>query len=148
MMSKKTHTHIFFVWRCPPVACFYLSDFAGSLKCLFEVLQVFAFGFTMRNLRFSRRAADLWERPASSGASRGRANQRGRQHMLVSFPGDLDERQDFVKFTQLYKTGQNGKGDHRIVWRHFLKRVTLIQRSIMEYQYFIYCSFYITFYIL
>lgn len=54
-------------------------------------------------------------------------------------------RQDFVKFTHLYKTGQNGKGDRLIVWRHFLKRVTLIQRSIMEYQYFIYCSCYTTF---
>lgn len=54
-------------------------------------------------------------------------------------------RQDFVKFTHLYKTGQNGKGDHLIVWRHFLKRVTLIQRSIMEYQYFIYCGCYTTF---
>lgn len=54
-------------------------------------------------------------------------------------------RQDFVQFTHLYKTGQNGKGDRLIVWRHFLKRVTLIQRSIMEYQYFIYCSCYTTF---
>ncbi len=54
-------------------------------------------------------------------------------------------RRDFAKCTHLYETGQNGKGDRLIVWRHFLKRVTLIQRSIMEYQYFIYCSCYTTF---
>lgn len=81
------------------------------------------------NLRFS---ADQCESPALSGASKEREDQTGHQHMLVSFPRDLDERRDCGKFTQLYKTGQNGKGDHRSVWRHFLKRVTLIQRSIMN----------------
>lgn len=71
----------------------------------------------IRNFGFWRRAADLWEIDVQPrrGASRGEAEKTGRQHMLVGFPGDLDERRDFVKFTQLYKTGQNGKGDHRIV---------------------------------
>lgn len=41
--------------------------------------------------------------------------ETGRQRVLVSFPGDLEERQDGGKFAQLYKTGQNGKGDHGIV---------------------------------
>lgn len=36
-------------------------------------------------------------------------------------PGDVDERRDFVKFTQLYKTGQNGKGDHQLFEDIFLR---------------------------
>lgn len=75
---------------------------------------------------------------------RGRRCHRVRR-TLTELRDLVEDQLFFVKCTHLYKTGQNGKGDHLIVWRHFLKRVTLIQRSIMEYQYFIDCSCYTTF---
>lgn len=92
--------------------------------------------------KIEQRAAKIWNMYLVEWRSKN-INTYRRQDVHLS--QRFREGRERFKFTCFYKTGQNGKGDRLIVWRHFLKRVTLIQRSIMEYQYFIYCSRYTTF---
>jgi len=79
---------------------------------------------------------------------RGRRCHRVRR-TLTELRDLVEDQLFFVKCTHLYKTGQNGKGDHLIVWRHFLKShintkiyhgIPVFYRLQLLYHIFIFCN--------